>query len=108
MRNIICLVCLSLAATSVRADPVTEALAGKTLVAPGQNITTHADGTLTGKVGENLDIDLIGTWEIRDGQWCRTLSQPAAAAGSACQDITLGDGVVTIVGSRGPVEFAIQ
>ncbi|MEM6460429.1 MAG: hypothetical protein AAF724_00775 [Pseudomonadota bacterium] len=71
-------------------------------------ITANADGTLTGKVGENLDVDLAGTWEIRNGEWCRTLTQPAGAAGSACQQLTLGDGVVTIVGSNGPVEYTLE
>lgn len=98
----------AIVASTALADPITEALSGKILVAPGQEITAHADGRLIGKVGQNLDTDLVGAWEIRDGQWCRTLTEPAAAAGTACQDITLGDGVVTIVGGNGPIEYSLN
>lgn len=99
---------VAVSANSVLADPITDALAGKTLRAPGQEITAHADGRLTGKVGANLGTELVGTWEIKNGRWCRTLTQPEAAAGSACQDLAMGDGIVTIEGSRGPVEFTIS
>ena len=99
---------VAITAVPVVADEITEALAGKTLVAPGQEITAHADGRLIGKVGKNLDIDLVGTWEIKNGKWCRTITKPKGAAGSACQNLALGDGVVTIEGNRGPVEFAIK
>ena len=87
---------------------INDYLAGKLLVAPGQEITAHADGKLTGKVGKNLDIDLLGTWEIKNGKWCRTLTRPKGAAGTACQDLKMGDGEVTITGSRGPVTFVLK
>lgn len=103
-----CTAFFAVLATSGFADPITDALAGKTLVAPGQEITAQPDGRLTGKVGKNLDVDLEGTWEIKDGKWCRTLSKPKGAAGSACQDLSIGDGTVTIVGTRGPVEYVLK
>ena len=103
-----CITLSIILASPAFADEITKALAGKTLIAPGQEITAHSDGRLIGKVGKNLETDLVGTWEIKNGQWCRTLTQPKAAAGRACQDLTLGDGVVTIEGSRGPVEFTLN
>lgn len=107
-RQIFCVALAAVSSTSAFADAITEALAGKTMSAPGQEITAHADGRLTGKIGKKLDTDLLGTWEIKNGQWCRTLTKPKGAAGSACQNITMGDGTVIIDGSRGPIEYTLN
>lgn len=110
MRNLFVCTAISSAifASTVLADPIADTLSGKTLVASGQELTAHADGRLIGKVGKNLDVDLVGTWEIKGDQWCRTLTKPKGAAGTACQDITLGDGTATIVGNNGPVEYTLN
>ncbi|MEE4118911.1 MAG: hypothetical protein V2I65_07845 [Paracoccaceae bacterium] len=87
--------------TSADVDPLTAALAGRSLTNDAGTIDVNRDGTLSGLAE--------GAWTVRDGQWCRTISEPARLAGTACQDATLnGDGSVTIDGVNGPVTWAIQ
>lgn len=82
---------------------------GKNLTGNGVDMNINSDGTFTGKVGKNLDQDFAGTWEIKNGQWCRTISTPDRFKGSACQDLTFnGDGTVTIDGRRGPAKYALK
>lgn len=72
---------------SMTIDPITQAISGKRLVAPrGDFIDVGADGRVTGMVGPDQSVALSGIWEIRNGQWCRTLTAPASLAGTACQD----------------------
>jgi hypothetical protein len=88
-------------------DPLTAALAGKTLVNEGGAITVGRDGSLSGTVGNGTP--LVGAWAVRDGQWCRTIEQPARLAGTECQRAVLnGDGTVTIDGVNGPGTFEIR
>ena len=90
------------------ADPLTAALAGKTLVNDRGQIAVNTDGTLTGTVGGGSE-SFEGAWAVRDGRWCRTITSPARVAGTACQDATLnGDGTVTIDGVNGPVTYEIR
>lgn len=91
-------------------DPITAAISGKRLVAPrGDFIDVGADGRVTGMIGPDQSLALSGVWEIRDGQWCRTLTEPASFAGTACQDATLnGDGTITIVGTNATIIWTIQ
>lgn len=97
-------------AVNPEADPITQAISGKRLVADrGDFIDVNANGILTGMVGPDQSNRLAGAWEIRNGQWCRTLTEPAALAGTSCQDASLnGDGTVTIDGVNGPIVWAIQ
>ncbi|GAA3853528.1 hypothetical protein [Celeribacter arenosi] len=61
---------------------------------------------MSGTVGP--DQTLAGVWDVRGGQWCRTLSAPPAFVGTACQNATLnGDGTMTIEGGGGVV-WAIE
>lgn len=104
-------VSLFFAATPLSAaDPITEAISGKTVKAErGDTVKFHKNGRLTGKVGPKQDIKLLGAWTIRDGRYCRTIKEPESFAGTACQDITLnGDGTVTIFGTNGPIVWTIQ
>jgi hypothetical protein len=97
--------CVTLAGPAM-ADPLTDALAGKTLVNDSSEIKVNADGSLIGTAG---GAALEGTWSVENGQWCRTLTAPARAAGSACQAATLNaDGTITFDGVRGPVTYAIR
>ncbi|MEM1076067.1 MAG: hypothetical protein AAF665_20000 [Pseudomonadota bacterium] len=98
------------AAPTFAADPITDAISGKTVKASrGDRVTFAKNGRLTGMVGPNQDIELLGAWTIRDGRYCRTLQKPQAAAGTKCQDITVnGDGTVTIDGTNGPIVWTIQ
>lgn len=93
--------------TTAPTDPITARLAGNTLFNDNLRFTTNEDGSLVGTTagGENI----AGTWAVRDGKWCRTLSEPERLVGSACQDITLNDdGTVTIVGVNGPGTFQFE
>ncbi len=100
---------LGLAGAAVASDAdLTKALAGKTLVGGNAEIKVKKNGGLTGKVGKKGDIKIKGAWQIRDGKWCRTLSEPAQFAGTACQAMTLGDGTVTIDSSSGPITYQIK
>jgi hypothetical protein len=95
--------------TASSIDELTAAVSGKTLITETSEIQVGSDGALTGKVGQNLDTELSGTWEIRDGQWCRTITAPARLAGSACQAMTLNnDGTVTIDGANGPIVYTVR
>lgn len=78
-------------------DPLYDALVGKTWEREDGNVTmiASADGALTGTTSAG---DLLGTWEIRNGEFCRTLSSPERAAGSACQEMELTDDGIKIAG----------
>ncbi|MEM6974016.1 MAG: hypothetical protein AAF577_14545 [Pseudomonadota bacterium] len=93
------------------AVPLTaDAVAGRTLSnAEAGVFQIGADGSLTGLIGSARDEALVGTWSVADGQWCRTITEPARIAGSACQEATQNDdGTVTIVGRRGPVTYLVE
>lgn len=98
------------AAPALAADPITDAISGKTVKAErGDTVKFHKNGRLTGMIGPQQDIELLGAWTIRDGRYCRTIEKPASFAGTACQDITVnGDGTVTIDGTNGPIVWTIQ
>ncbi len=86
-------------------------MSGKTIVSDGSSFTINADGSLTGELAGsngNPSKSFVGSWEIVDGQWCRTFTAPPEFAGRACQQATLGNGTVTIVGERGPRTWVIQ
>ena len=86
-------------------DPITAAVSGKSLVNGDAIFNVGSEGSLT---GTNGTADFVGTWEVRDGKWCRTFSEPANFAGSACQEAVLGDGTITITGERGPITWTIS
>lgn len=110
MATVVSSVCAAICATALAADPITDAISGKTVKDPqGSTIKFARNGGLTGKVGPKQNVALEGAWTIRDGKFCRTLQKPERIAGTACQDITVhGDGTVTIVGTNGPVVWTIQ
>jgi hypothetical protein len=95
------------AGTMTEADPITAAVSGRTLVAGETTINAGADGSLTGTLANGNALE--GGWTVRDGQWCRTLTAPAAIAGTACQDAELGDGTLTLTNTDGSTTtWAIQ
>lgn len=99
---------MSLAAFADDAE-IAAKFSGKNLSGNGVDMNINPDGTFTGKVGKNLDQDFAGTWKIKNGQWCRTISKPERFKGSSCQDLTMnGDGTVTIDGRRGPAKYALK
>lgn len=63
-------------------DALRAALVGQTLtVGDGQGTNIHPDGTLSGGV--------TGTWEIKAGQWCRTITAPKDWVGTQCQAVMI-------------------
>ena len=87
-------------------DPISAAIAGRTLLADPSAFTIGADGSLTGSVGVT---NFIGTWEVRDGQYCRTYTfAPSDFLGTKCLPTELGDGTITLVDLNGPVTYEIR
>ena len=89
-------------------DPITTAVAGRTLVAGETRLSAGANGALIGTLA-NGDT-LSGSWRISGGKWCRTLTQPVRFSGpEICQDAALTDGQLVIVGSNGsPTVYTIE
>lgn len=80
-----------------------EMLGGKTLTSPrGRTVyILGADGNLGGMIAKQT---IVGTWEVRDGQWCRSIVEPKEHEGFACRvveangaEISLRDDEQTIV-----------
>lgn len=63
------------------------ALSGKTLSHPDVTVVVDPNGQLTGTESDGTEI--VGTWTITNGQWCRTLTAPESFAGSACQGVAI-------------------
>lgn len=79
--TILCALALSSGGALAEVD-----LTGKTLTAKNASITLEVGGKLSGTVGGS---DLSGTWEIKDGKMCRTISKPEKFAGSECQGLKI-------------------
>lgn len=89
-------------------DPLTSALAGKTLLhSNGGTVIAYADGRMGGT--EASGEDLVGAWVIRDGQWCRTIKKPEKWAGTRCQDVTIdGDQATFLRDDGSSTTYTIQ
>lgn len=74
-------------------------LSGKTLTHPDVTILVSANGQLSGT--ESDGTNLVGTWTIIDGQWCRTLTAPVSFAGTACQDVSIAGDQATFTRAGG-------
>lgn len=70
-------------------------LSGKTLALNDLQFTLHEDGRLTGNDGT------MGTWEVRDGKYCRTITVPEKWKGTECQDVTIAGDQITFVSPTG-------
>lgn len=89
-------------------DPITQAVSGRTLVAGETRLAVGANGALVGALASG--DTLSGTWRIKGGQWCRTLTLPVRFSGpEVCQDAALTDGQLVIIGSNGsPTTYTIE
>lgn len=96
---------VSVQAHADQTDTIRKAVSGKTLTNGGTKFKVKRNGRLTGSSGA---LKFKGTWTIRDGQWCRTLTEPANFAGTECQPTELGENTITITGSRGPTVYDIN
>ncbi len=99
---------LLLGASVAHSEITVEQVAGKTLTgADKSKFENSADGSLTGVTGKG--DALSGTWEIKDGKWCRTIKEPARLAGSACQTASIKGGTFTLVRDDGSsVKYKIK
>jgi hypothetical protein len=82
------------------ADLATE-LSGKTLVLDKSRIQMGADGVMSGKVGKSGKEDLAGTWSVKKGKLCRTITLPERLAGSDCQTAVLDGNSLTLTRADG-------
>lgn len=65
-------------------------------------------GSLTGRLNQTQG-DVTGTWEIRNGQWCRTIAEPMELSGTQCQEMTLTQTEVVLTRPDGvQVSYAVQ
>lgn len=88
-------------------DPLDTALRGKTLTNGGSTVLLGQDGTMSGMVGPKGDTVLEGAWTVRNGQYCRTVVEPAQIAGTECQDVTIDGNMATFRGPRGESTWMI-
>ncbi len=88
-------------------DPVTQALVGKTLTSGNAKITLQEYNKMVGVGGPFGAVPIDGAWEIRDGQFCRTLTAPPQLAGTECQDVVIEGDTVTFTTSRGAQTYII-
>jgi hypothetical protein len=97
-RTVSTLICFVLFAQIAQAQNLSEALAGKTLTSEKNSLLLSKDGRLTGVLGKDK---LVGAWTIRDGKFCRTISEPVRHAGTACQSVKIDGKVVTFMRADG-------
>lgn len=84
-----------------------EALANRTLVLGTSTLNLAADGRLDGVSVDGLPV--AGTWAVRDGLWCRSLTQPALVAGTACErPLFEGDRVTFVRESGTSITYRIR
>jgi hypothetical protein len=84
-------------------------IAGRTLVQGKSRIEMNADGTMTGMIGKTGKEALSGTWSVRKGKLCRTITAPERLAGSECQTAVLQGSKLTITrGDGSTVEWTVK
>ena len=85
-----------------------EQVSGKTMQDSRKNtFTMGTDGTLVGTTSKGDAVS--GTWEVKDGKWCRTIKEPARLAGSACQAATIkGDTLTLTVKDGAKLSFTLK
>jgi len=76
------------------------AIVGRTITfAPGQSFVISGNGTLNGSWD---GAPLVGTYEMRDGFFCRTLSQgPRGPSPEDCQLFILDGNTISVTRDRG-------
>ena len=94
--------------SEVETDPLKSRLSGMTAVhEAGTTITLHPDGRVTGQTAGGSEI--AGAWDVRNGQYCRTLSSPEQIAGTSCQDVVFEGKQVSFIRADGtPSTFTMQ
>lgn len=84
-------------------------LLGRTLVQGKSSILMGADGKMTGKIGKTGNETLTGTWSVKKGQLCRTITAPERLAGKDCQKAVLDGSKLTITRADGStIEWTVK
>ncbi len=96
-----------LCAGAAQAEGIKDVLSGKTLTSPkGKTVyILNSDGALGGKIAKQ---NVVGNWEVRDEQWCRTISEPEERAGDACRTVAIDGNHVTLGGGGQSVVYTMQ
>jgi hypothetical protein len=89
-------------------DPLTQQLVGKTLTNESTKVQLQEFNKLSGRTGPNSDIVIDGAWQVRRGQFCRTITAPEQIAGTECQDVVIDGQTATFKTSRGDQTFIIS
>ncbi len=94
-------------ASIAQAEGLNETLSGKTLTSPkGKTVyVLGADGGLGGVIAKKK---VVGTWEIRDGLWCRSLSEPAVHEVDACRVVEVNGDHVTLSGGGQSIIYTMK
>jgi hypothetical protein len=98
-KTILLLAAALLAPTLALAEITADQIAGKTLTLRKNVFVVGTDGSLTGKTEK--DETLVGTWEVKKGRMCRTITEPARLAGSACQSASIKGKTLTLIRDDG-------
>lgn len=89
-------------------DPISQQLVGKKLTSTGMILQLQEGNSMVGSAGPNGDVKIDGAWQIREGQFCRTITAPTQMAGTECQDISIDGETATLMGRDGPTTFIIE
>jgi hypothetical protein len=100
-----CLVTVCTEPASTSRDPLFTQLAGKTLTTPRQAVMLRRDGTMSGRVGPNPDQPFAGSWTVRDGRFCRTITKtevlPDGIPATKCQTVAITGDQATFTSPNG-------
>ncbi|MFD0980941.1 hypothetical protein [Tropicimonas aquimaris] len=90
-----------------QAEGLQDILSGKTLTSPkGRTVyVLGSDGRLSGTIAKEA---VVGIWDIRNGQWCRSISEPAVHAGDACRTVAVDGQNVTLISSEQAVVYTMK
>lgn len=84
---------------TVQVEPLTvAAVSGKTVTAGNTSIYVNPNGTLSGSGPAGA---IAGTWEIKNGQWCRAITAPRAWVNTQCQNAKLNGNILTLPNAVG-------
>jgi hypothetical protein len=78
-------------------------VAGKTLTRPLVRLQVTPEGGIS---GTGVTWEVTGSWDWRDGFFCRDLYWGGSDLGYNCQEVAIGDGRVRFTSDRGAGDFA--
>ncbi len=105
-------IAIMLAASPVLADgarPITEKsefleiVQGRDLTRLGISLSVTGDGRITGRA---MGRAVTGTWDWRDGYFCRDMAWGSTALGPNCQEVAVSGSVVRFTSDMGRGQFA--